>query len=40
MPASGARVSRLALIKGIHAELIMTFSDYKKFQVDSRVVSP
>jgi hypothetical protein len=31
--------ARLALIKGFHAELIMTFSDYKKFQVDSRVVS-
>ena len=32
--------ARLALIKGFHGELIMTFSDYKKFQVDSRVVSP
>ena len=32
--------ARLALVKGIHAELIMTFSNYKKFQVDSRVVSP
>jgi hypothetical protein len=31
--------ARVALIKGVHAELIMTFSDYKKFQVDSRVVS-
>ena len=31
--------ARVALIKGIHAELIITFSDYKKFQVDSRVVS-
>ena len=30
--------ARLALIKGFHGELIMTFSDYKKFQVDSRVV--
>jgi hypothetical protein len=31
--------ARLALIKGVHEELIFTFSDYKKFQVDSRVVS-
>jgi hypothetical protein len=31
--------ARLALIKSVHAEFIMTFSDYKKFQVDSRVVS-
>jgi hypothetical protein len=31
--------ARLALIKSFHGELIMTFSDYKKFQVDSRVVS-
>jgi hypothetical protein len=31
--------ARVALIKGVHAELIVTFSDYKKFQVDSRVVS-
>jgi hypothetical protein len=30
--------ARLALIKGFHGELIITFSDYKKFQVDSRVV--
>jgi hypothetical protein len=30
--------ARLALIKGVHMEFIMTFSDYKKFQVDSRVV--
>jgi hypothetical protein len=30
---------RFALITGVHAEFIMTFSDYKKFQVDSRVVS-
>ena len=31
--------ARLALIKGVHAELTTTFSDYKKFQVDSRMVS-
>jgi hypothetical protein len=31
--------ARVALVKGVHAELIITFSDYKKFQVDSRVVS-
>ena len=30
--------ARVALIKGVHMEFIMTFSDYKKFQVDSRVV--
>ena len=31
--------ARVALIKSLHEELIITFSDYKKFQVDSRVVS-
>jgi hypothetical protein len=31
--------ARVALIKSVHEELIITFSDYKKFQVDSRVVS-
>ena len=31
--------ARVALIKSVHQELIITFSDYKKFQVDSRVVS-
>jgi len=31
--------ARIALVKGVHAELIIIFSDYKKFQVDSRVVS-
>jgi len=30
--------ARVALIKSVHEELIITFSDYKKFQVDSRVV--
>jgi hypothetical protein len=30
--------ARFALITGVHAELTITFSDYKKFQVDSRVV--
>jgi hypothetical protein len=31
--------ARLMQIKGLRREIIMTFSDYKKFQVDSRVVS-
>jgi hypothetical protein len=31
--------ARIALIKSVHEELILTFTDYKKFQVDSRVVS-
>jgi hypothetical protein len=31
--------ARVALIMNVRRELIMTFSDYKKFQVDSRVVS-
>jgi hypothetical protein len=31
--------ARLMLIKGLRREVIVTFSDYKKFQVDSRVVS-
>jgi len=31
--------ARFALITGVHAEVIITFSDYKKFQVDSRMVS-
>ncbi len=31
--------ARLALVKSLHEELIITFSGYKKFQVDSRVVS-
>jgi hypothetical protein len=30
--------ARVALVKAIHEELIITYSDYKKFQVDSRVV--
>ena len=31
--------ARIVLIKSVRAELIITFSEYKKFQVDSRVVS-
>jgi hypothetical protein len=31
--------ARLMLVKGYHKALDMTFSDYKKFQTDSRVVS-
>jgi len=31
--------ARLVLLKGYHKSLDMTFSDYKKFQADSRVVS-
>jgi len=31
--------ARLALVKGIHKELDWTFSDYKKFQAESRIVS-
>jgi hypothetical protein len=31
--------ARFALITAVHAEINITFSDYKKFQVDSRVVS-
>jgi len=31
--------ARLLLVKGYHKALDMTFSDYKKFQTDSRVVS-
>jgi hypothetical protein len=31
--------ARVALIKSLHEELLITYSDYKKFQVDSRVVS-
>ena len=31
--------ARFALIAALRAEFIFTFSDYKKFQVDSRVVS-
>ena len=30
--------ARILLVKGIHAELDLTYSDYKKFVVDSRVV--
>jgi hypothetical protein len=30
---------RILLVKGIHAQLDITYSDYKKFVVDSRVVS-
>jgi hypothetical protein len=31
--------ARVLLVKGYHADLLFTFSDYKKFQTDSRVVS-
>ena len=31
--------ARVALVMNVRRELIITFSDYKKFQVDSRVVS-
>jgi hypothetical protein len=31
---------RLMLIKGLRGDLEITYHDYKKFQVDSRVVSP
>ncbi len=31
--------ARLLLLKGFHREMDFTFSDYKKFQVDSRVVA-
>jgi hypothetical protein len=31
--------ARLALVKSLHEELIITFSGYRKFQVDSRVLS-
>jgi hypothetical protein len=31
--------ARVLLFKGFHAEFLFTFSDYKKFQTDSRVVS-
>ncbi|HEY2016072.1 MAG TPA: hypothetical protein VGH38_21365, partial [Bryobacteraceae bacterium] len=31
--------ARLVLLKGYHKSLDITFSDYKKFQTDSRVVS-
>ena len=30
--------ARILLIKGFHAEIVYSFSDYKKFQVESRVV--
>jgi hypothetical protein len=32
--------ARILLVKGVHAQLDITYSDYKKFVVDSRVVSP
>ena len=31
---------RIALVKVIRGEVIYTFSDYKKFQTDSRIVTP
>jgi hypothetical protein len=31
--------ARLFLVKGLHMQIDITFSDYKKFQTDSRVVS-
>lgn len=31
--------ARIALIKVLRGEIVMTFSDYKKFQTDSRIVS-
>jgi hypothetical protein len=31
--------ARLLLFKGVHAQLDIAYSDYKKFVVDSRVVS-
>jgi hypothetical protein len=31
--------ARLLLVKGYHKSLDITFSDYKKFQTDSRVVT-
>ena len=31
--------ARILLVKGFNRELAFTFSDYKKFQVDSRVVA-
>jgi len=31
--------ARILLVKGVHAQLDITYSDYKKFVVDSRVVS-
>ena len=27
------------LVKGYHADILFTYSDYKKFQTDSRMVS-
>lgn len=32
--------ARILLVKGVHAQLDITYSDYKKFVVDSRVISP
>jgi hypothetical protein len=31
--------ARILLIKGFHAEIVYSFSDYRKFQVDSRVIA-
>jgi hypothetical protein len=31
--------ARVLLLKGYHADILFTFSDYKKFQADSRIVS-
>jgi len=31
--------ARILLVKGFNRELAFTFSDYKKFQVDSHVVA-
>jgi hypothetical protein len=37
--ASLQMAGRILLVKGIHNEYLFTFSDYKKFQAESRVVS-
>jgi hypothetical protein len=31
---------RIALLKVVRGEFIFTYSDYKKFQADSRVITP
>lgn len=36
----GKGAARIALIKVLRGEIIMTFSDYKKFQAESHVVEP
>jgi hypothetical protein len=37
--ASLQLAGRILLVKGIHNEYLFTFSDYKRFQAESRVVS-